>query len=110
IEHEHFGPSDERAPDRKHLLLATRKRSTLLSLALIQERKQFVDVLEPPRYHRTIFHHVSTQKQILVNRHGAKNPAALRYVNETSLHDIPRLTLGDVSAVKLHRAGLRVHE
>src|SRR5690554_3534896 len=107
VEHQHLRAGNQCAPDREHLLFATGESAALLVLPLLEQWQQLVDVLDALGNQTAVLHQVSTQLQVLVDRQGAEDPPPFRNVDQSGIHHVPWLRVGDIGAVEGDSSCLR---
>src|SRR6476620_9262537 len=90
--------SHERPPNRKHLLLAARERSSLLGNALFQARKQLENAIQVRLIYLALGER--THFQVFQDGHPRKNAAAFGRLNDAQLHDLVGRHAADPTAVQ----------
>ena len=92
--------SQQRARDRKHLLLAARELATAVVLSFGEARKGLVDTFDAPGPAPD----AGGEPQMLVHAERAPQPAALRNIADAETRDPCRRLVGDVLAADPDRA------
>ena len=93
----------QRAADRKHLLLATRELRAAVPAALGETREELVDALDRPPLRAAAA--PGDHAQVLVDRQGREQPAPLGHVADPQLRDLVRRPADKLSSLEADRPG-----
>ena len=107
VHHQQTRIGEQRARDRKHLLLAAGKLSASVVLALGEARERVVDALHRPGALACAWRHL----QVLVDRERAPQAAALRHVTDAEPRDLRRIEPRQLVIVgETDRSARRAHQ
>ena len=88
VHQQHLRLRHQRAADRAHLLLAARHGAGRLRAAVLQPRKEAVDLVELLGEARARRRDEGADAQILLDRQPRKQPAVLRHMGDAVLDDV----------------------
>ena len=108
VKHEKPRLGDERARDRKHLLLASRQRSRSLVKAFLQFREVTEDSIHLSGENRPPRQPMGAEPQVFIHRQIVERPSSLGNMGNSSLCDLFRGEAVDAIAVETDPA-LRLH-
>src|SRR5262249_24424824 len=106
VEQQNFGITDQGAGHGQHLLLAPRKLTSAVGLALTQRREEFKEPWQRPCLGGTALGKLDVPHEAKVR----KNQATLGHVSDTGTRDLVRWPARDMRAIEHHRTPTRWYQ